>query len=97
MKREEIAHLGTLSRLSLTDAEIDAFSQEIESILAYVGQVSSIAGTASINKVVGVRHSVMREDAVTVEPGSFTEVLLTAAPSREGDYVKVKKILEQSQ
>ncbi len=97
MNREEIKHLGTLSRLALTETEIDAFSQEIDSILAYVGTVSAMVDAGGVEKVVGARHSVMREDVVSVTPGRFTEVLLSAAPAREGTYVKVKKILDQSE
>ncbi len=97
MNREEIKHLGTLSRLALTESEIDTFSQEIDSILEYVGTVSAMVGEGGLEKVVGARHSVMRTDEVTVMPGSFTETLLSAAPAREGAYVKVKKILDQGE
>jgi len=97
MNREDIQHLGTLSRLSLTDAEIDTFSQEIDAIVSYVSQVSSIAGDAANLKVVGARHSIVRDDEVTVEPGRYTETLLSAAPVREGSYIKVKKIIDQSE
>jgi Asp-tRNA(Asn)/Glu-tRNA(Gln) amidotransferase C subunit len=35
----------------------------------------------------------MRDDSVTHTPGEFTEDILNNAPDREGNYLKVKKIL----
>lgn len=97
MTVEEIQHLGDLSRLALTDAEASAFSQEIDAILAYVSQVAAIAGDGSLPKKVGVVHNVFRKDEVTVTPGSYTDVLLAAAPDRDGAYVRVKKIIDQGE
>lgn len=96
MTKEEILHLGTLSRLALTSEEAEAFKTEIDAVLAYVSTVTAIAGGAD-TKTVGVRYNVMREDVITNAPGQYTEVLLNAAPVREGHYVAVKKIIDQSQ
>jgi len=96
MTKEEILHLGTLSRLALTPEEAEAFKTEIDAVLAYVSAVTAIAGTAE-TKTVGARYNIMREDVVTNTPGQYTEVLLKAAPAREGHYVAVKKIIDQSQ
>lgn len=43
--------------------------------------------------VFGVGVNVMREDTEPHESGIYTEKLLSAAPQREGQYIKVKKIL----
>ncbi len=95
MTVEEIKHLGTLSRLALSDAEAEAFSREIDAILAYVGTVSAIAGDGARPKKVGVVHNVFRPDEVTVAPSIYTETLLDAAPDRVGQYIRVKKIIDQ--
>ncbi len=97
MTVEEIKHLGNLSRLALTVAEAAAFSEEIDAILAYVGTVSAIAGDGALLKKVGVVHNVFRADEVTVTPGSYTDVLLAAAPDRHGEFVRVKKIIDQGE
>jgi aspartyl-tRNA(Asn)/glutamyl-tRNA(Gln) amidotransferase subunit C len=97
MTAEEIKHLGTLSRLSLTEAEVATFSQEIDAILAYVGTVSAIAGDGALPKVVGKVHNPLRKDVVTNTPGAQTEVLLAAAPKRTGQYVEVMKIIDQGE
>jgi aspartyl-tRNA(Asn)/glutamyl-tRNA(Gln) amidotransferase subunit C len=95
MTKEEIVHLGTLSRLALSTEEVDAFLTDIDAILAYVSTVTGIAGDAP-EKSLGARYNVLRPDVVTNEPGYFTEALLAAAPHTSGKYVAVKKIIDQS-
>ena len=95
MTREEIVHLGTLSRLALTDTEIEVLRQEISAILDYVGVVQSLVGDEPSPKAVGVTYNVMREDTVTTEPGAYTDAILANAPQTHGRFIAVKKILNQ--
>lgn len=98
MQKEDIIHLGNLSRIKLSEAEVETFNQEIEAILEYVSVVKNIASDAMVSdKKVGAVFNVLREDVVTNEPGTFTDVLLEAMPHRDGQYMSVKKILQQSQ
>lgn len=94
MQKEEILHLGTLSRIALSESEVEKLAVEIESILDYVGTVSEIVADTVDQKVVGARFNVFREDEVTCEPGEYTETLLNEAPERDGRFLKVKKILK---
>ena len=89
---EEVLHLGQLGRITITPEQAEQLKDEIGSILSYVGQVKDIAGDIG-EKQVGARFNVMREDEVTNEPGAHTEAILNAAPERDGQFVKVKKIL----
>jgi aspartyl-tRNA(Asn)/glutamyl-tRNA(Gln) amidotransferase subunit C len=43
MKREEIAHLATLSRIRLSDDELTHLEGELSSIVEYVSVVKDIA------------------------------------------------------
>lgn len=93
MTKEEILHLGNLSRIKLSEQEAEKFVLEIDSILDYVGEVKKIASAAdSTSKPVVVRN-VFREDVVTNDSGSYTKELVEAFPEKEGNYLKVKKIL----
>ena len=94
MTKEEILHLGTLSRIKLSEEEVGKFKADIDSILDYVGQVNEIVADADLGKAVGPVHNVFREDEVTNEPGSYTADLVAAFPDRKGDYMKVKKVLD---
>ncbi len=95
MTKEEITHLGALSRIALTPAEIDSFQTEIDSILAYVSIVKNIAAEEKLGSNVGARYNVMRSDEVTTVTGEHTEILLESMPHREGPFMSVKKILNQ--
>lgn len=94
MKKEDIEHLAKLSRIALKEGEADALAEKITSILGYVSEINEITGNTAGEKKVGAVSNVMREDGEPHEPGLYTEALLSAAPEREGQYVKVKKILE---
>lgn len=93
MQKDDIKRLADLARIELTDAELEEFTSEIGGILSYVAEIKEITGDAPPEKVVGAVYNVMRRDEEPHEPGRYTEELLALAPSRDGQYVKVKKIL----
>ena len=88
---EEIEHLAKLARIEMLPGEAEKMTGEIDSILGYVGQINAVSG--DVMRVIPQLRNVMREDVPTNTPGEYTEKLLDNAPSREGSYVKVKKIL----
>ncbi len=88
---DDIKHLAALSRLELSEGEIQTLTSQVDSILGYVGQIQNISG--DIQREVPALHNVMREDVPTNTPGEYTEGILNNAPAREGNYFKVKKIL----
>ncbi len=94
MTKEDMLYLSGLSRIELTEAEIDRFTKEFGDILEYVARVRGLAEGVSAEPKMGIVHNVFREDKDPHESGIYTEDLLNAAPMRERGYVKVKKILE---
>jgi aspartyl-tRNA(Asn)/glutamyl-tRNA(Gln) amidotransferase subunit C len=92
MKREDIAHLATLSRLELSEQELENFEAELSSIMSYVSVISDIASEVGAPEV-GVRHNIFRADVVTNGPDEYTADLIAEMPRTEGRYLKVKKIL----
>lgn len=94
MTKEEILHLGRLSRIKMTDEEVDAFKTEIDSILEYVGAIDRLIDSGDLRKVPGAVHNVMRDDTVSNEPGMYTEDIVAAFPERRGNLLEVKKILD---
>lgn len=94
MEQADIRHLANLSRIAVTDTEVATLQTEIGSILAYVSQIQALTGTATnVAKDPGAVYNKMREDIVTNEPGAYTQAILKEMPAREGDFMKVKKIL----
>lgn len=95
MKREEITHLATLSRIRLTEKELVNFEGELSSILAYVGVVKDLSEEGvDIAPQVGDNFNVFRQDVVTNNPDQYTKAILAEVPRTEGRYLLVKKILD---
>ena len=97
ISREDVQKLAQLSRIELTEGEEISFMSEIDSILNYVGQVSEIGianDESGTQKKISEVRNVFRQDENPHESGMYTKELLEQAQSREGDYLKVKKILQ---
>ncbi len=94
MNQDEVKHLANLSRIELSPAEIEAFTEEMSAILAYVSQVKDIVdGGALKGPTVGLRHNIFRKDEVTNTPDQYTKEILAEMPKTEGRFMVVKKIL----
>lgn len=70
---------------------MDTLAGEIDSILAYVDQLKHASANAPEKN--DYLRNVFREDDAPHESAIFTEKLLEAAPDKDGQYFKVKKIL----
>ncbi|MES2087858.1 MAG: Asp-tRNA(Asn)/Glu-tRNA(Gln) amidotransferase subunit GatC [Patescibacteria group bacterium] len=90
---KEIEKLAELSRLQLSEEEKQAFQKDLESILGYIDQIQKVSADLSSEKKAGVIHNVLRDDTAPYASGMYTEILISAAPKRESNYLKVKKIL----
>ena len=90
--KTEIEKLASLSRIALTDYEKESFTTQIDAILGYVDQLKKV----TVVSLAGATDSVVnvfREDTDAHAPSEYTDALLADAPAREGQYVKVKKII----
>ncbi len=94
ISKDEVKKLALLSRIALSEAELEKMQSEITAILSYIETIEQVplAGEGSDSPHLALRN-VMRDDTDAHEPGVFSEALLSQAPRREGDLVKVKKIL----
>ncbi len=89
---ETIRKLASLSRIGLKEGEDEKLATEIESVLKYVSEIKEASGDELIPQA-GALRNVMREDGTPTPSETYTDILLEAVPEREGNYVKVKKIL----
>jgi len=91
---EEVKKLAALSRINLSPEEEVSLQAEIGSILGYIDQINKIdLGNTGSDKGVPDQRNVWRNDEEVNVTGALTDRLLANTPSREGNYVKVKKIL----
>ena len=93
IEKEDIEKLAELSRMEVTPEEVEKFSKDFESILEYVSELTEIAAEEP-SREAGILRNVMRPDGKPHEKNLYSEALLDAAPNRENNYFKVKKILE---
>jgi len=94
VSNDDVRKLAELSRISLTDEEVEKLRGEIDSIISYIDVIQKVQlpetpeGTVYFESI-----NVMREDKTPHEPGAYTDAMLSQAPRRDKNYLKVKKIL----
>ena len=93
LTRDDVLKLARLSRLTLTDEEVDQFAEEISAILGYVDQLQTIdlSTYEPTSQVTGLVN-VMRPD-VEKSYGVSPQELLKNAPATEDGHFKVKRML----
>ncbi len=96
LSRDEILKLAKLSRLILSDKEVDEMQKELSSIIDFVSKLSEakVDNLEVSDQVTGL-ESVLREDNPTDYGYDITE-LMSNVPYSEGDYIKVPKMLSES-
>ncbi len=92
VKKEDIQKLADLSRITISPEEINALSKDIDAILSYVSDINRVANDEITENTFDL-HNVLREDGNPHESGIFSKELLNEAPKRDGDYIKVKRVL----
>lgn len=93
LSREDVLKLASLSKLKLTDEEVEKMRAELSEILEYVEQLDKVdtSGLEPTYQVTGLKN-VMRPDK-TQDYGYKTEDLLKNAPAIQDGQYKVKRVL----
>jgi aspartyl-tRNA(Asn)/glutamyl-tRNA(Gln) amidotransferase subunit C len=92
--RDEVAHLARLSRLTLTDAELEHFAGQLDQIIGAVARVQEVAA----DQIPPMTHAVpvvnvYRDD---IENSCLTpEQALAGAPASEQARFRVPRILAE--
>lgn len=95
ISRDEVAHLARLSRLALTDSELDHFAGQLEGILNYVQQVTEVAG-ADVRPMTNPNTATNVTRADEVVPGLTQDQALAGAPAAEEGRFMVPQILGEA-
>ncbi|MEU1427715.1 Asp-tRNA(Asn)/Glu-tRNA(Gln) amidotransferase subunit GatC [Nocardia sp. NPDC056611] len=96
ISRDEVAHLARLSRLALTDDELDLYAGQLDSILTHVAQISQVAAadvpaTASPNPETNVTRPDVPQPCLTPDEA------LAMAPAVEEQRFMVPQILGEGE
>lgn len=91
----DVTYVARLARLDLTHDEAALYQRQLDHLLEHVERlqqldVSHVAPTAQVVPLTNV----LREDAE--RPSLDRDVLLGAAPAREGAFFRVPRIIEET-
>ena len=94
LERAEVEHIAALARIGLTEAELATFGEQLSNILTQFDvlkelDTSSVAPTGHAVEL----DTVMRDDIP--RPPLPPEDTLRNAPRQEGDFFRVKAVLEE--
>lgn len=91
---DDVKKLANLARLDLTDPEIEKLRGEIDSIVAYIDTIQKVPLPEGIAASPHLDlQNVMRTDGDPHETGLYTKDIVDQFPDKQGNALKVKKIL----
>lgn len=93
VKKEDVKHIAKLSKLRLSEKEIEEFTEDMNQILDYVKKLEKI----DTSKVEPLSHplegvNVFREDKL--QKSIDREAALKNAPERTEEFFKVPKVIK---
>ena len=94
LERAEVEHIAALARIGLTEAELATFGEQLSNILAQFDVLKELdTGSVSPTGHAVELDTVMRDDIP--HPPLPPEDTLRNAPRQEGDFFRVKAVLEE--
>lgn len=84
ISKDEIRHLGWLSRLELTDSELDRYASQIDEIIRYFDKLDTVSLTGSEPARSIKKVSELRNDNIQVFEGDPLE----SSKNRKDGFVK---------
>lgn len=92
---EEVEKLAILCRLDLSPQEKEKIKDDLASILDYVKNLGEISQSQESDYLPAYHRNTMRQDAEGHSSGQNTEILLSPAPKKENQLIKVKQIISK--
>jgi aspartyl-tRNA(Asn)/glutamyl-tRNA(Gln) amidotransferase subunit C len=90
---EEVAKVAKLSRLALSDKEVQMYSEQLGKILTYVEKLKAL-DTSKVEPMISAAAdgNVFRPDEV--RPGLKREDALKSAPAHDDEFFRVPPVIE---
>jgi aspartyl-tRNA(Asn)/glutamyl-tRNA(Gln) amidotransferase subunit C len=92
LSKDEVKNLAKLSRISLTEQEVEGLQKDLTAILEYIDELKqvNVEGLEEVSQVTGLVN-VQREDKP--QDVDYHEAIFKNAPEMKDGYYKVKAIL----
>lgn len=93
VSKEEVKHIANLSKLYLTEEELESYTTNLSNIVNFANELTNIdvEGVKPTAHILDIKN-VFREDKV--EPSYEREEILKNAPTKEAGCVSVPKVVE---
>jgi len=94
ISREEVLHIALLARLGLTEAEVDRLSEQLSNIL----ENFEILKQVDTSDIPPTAQSIALQNVVSddeIAPSLPLNDVLANAPQKDGDFFKVRAVLEE--
>ncbi len=88
----DLDNLSRLARIDIKEEEKQKMLADMQAILGYVSEINEVEGERTQGEE--TLFNVVREDVVTHETGSNTDVILANAPFVKDGYVEVMQVLK---
>jgi aspartyl-tRNA(Asn)/glutamyl-tRNA(Gln) amidotransferase subunit C len=94
LSKEQVLKVGTLSRIRLTDEEVDRFASQLSSILDYVGKLTELDtdDTEPLAHALPI-HNILRRDEPR-EKSLAPEQALGGAPEATDGFFRVPRVID---
>jgi len=90
---DEVRHIAALSRLRLTDEDVETYCVQLDAILEYVKKLQELDTTSVPEVARGIEATnVFRDDLVELCDPDTRERILKAFPRRSGDLLQVQAV-----
>lgn len=92
--KDTVRHIAHLSRLALSEDELEQYSRQLASILSYINKLNEIdtKDVQPTSHALPTLKNVFRKDLL--KSSLKTEEALENAPSKEGSFFKVPQVIE---
>lgn len=89
---DEVKKVAQLSRIELSDSEIEKFRKDLSQVLDYVDELKQVntEGLEIVASVTGLENVMRTDEAVVVD---YQEEIMSNAPEIKDGYYKVRSIL----
>lgn len=93
VSKEDVKHIGELSKLYLTDEELEKYTKDLSNIVDFANELANInvEGVKSTAHIMDIKNVFRKDEA---KPSYDREEILKNAPLKEAGCISVPKVVE---
>ena len=97
ISKKEIDYVADLARIKLTEKEKENYAEEISAILSFIDKLKNADTSSSevLYQTTGLTGGTRKDDSGNGTDQSKINSIIDQAPEKEGNFFKVKAILEK--